>query len=80
LILEKFSENLEVQVLFDNLHDKSKQTPESIHQSYFQKQFLENQKLYDVKVLKCEKRLHLGKRYSKLFRHIYFILYDQIYC
>lgn len=60
-------------MLFDNLHDRKaisansygyQSKPASIsknsHQAYFQKQFYENQLLYDSKILKSDKRMHLG--------------------
>ena len=74
-VIEKYYDNLEVQVLFDNLHDKTtmnKQaaalvvaSTQNLHQSYFQKQFQENQQLYEFKTLKSDKRLHLARAHMR---------------
>ena len=46
-------------------HGYQSNKPSSIsknsYQTYFQKQFFENQLLYDSKILKIDKRIHLGR-------------------
>lgn len=73
IYLENFWDNLEVESLYDDLHDKSKLQannillfPSSISstlnaaQSYFQKQLYEQTLLYDYNILRSEKRFLLG--------------------
>lgn len=63
--LETVYDNLEVQVLFDSLHDRTASKVKTMMRqtggTYFHKKIIEQQQLYDSNVLRDEKKFHLGK-------------------
>jgi hypothetical protein len=64
---ESVYDNLEVQISFDSLHErsvsKSKTMQRQTSGTYFHKKMIEQQQLYETNALRDEKKFHLGNNY-----------------